>query len=824
MRPGRGHVYHGLLFLLYHLILVASATCATSKDLEGIWLGAFETPLHRLELVWRVYEPQSDSLLVLHDSPAYGVLDVPVPVVQLNADSVLFQVTRFPATFRGRRCAPDRLCGQYQGEGNPVDFALTRITRNPDSLLAYMAPRLRADGSRELEWAYHRPQQSDDGWGVGDAASAGVDMDRLRELVQGVLTSHCPNLHSLLIARGDSLLVEEYFYGYNSDRPHPIYSNAKGVCAATLGLALAEGRVPALDTPLRECFPEYSRLLTDSLKSRITLRHTLSMQAGFAWDESSSSYYDMRNTNRQKMSSDDYVAFVLAQPMSHLPGTQYTYNSGLPDLWSELVRRGTGMSCWEVADQKIFSPLRMQHYLWETNSDGTAGGLLLRPRDFLKLARVYANHGQWHGKRVLAEGWLDECYRDPWDEERLPYWNHWGRGLQMVAGIPVVYYSGGGFGGQAIFAFPDLDLLVAFTAGNYVTPSILYDEVMAKYILPPLLEPESGYASPVRTPTLQLDTYVYHHSPNTGLACLWSAMSYLNGATSEAWVYGITGAAFALNANEYLWPNCVGRWDNPCLEEQLSRLGYARKNFYAYFLQPNAASVREEARQAVIQALEDGQPAWAFDLHLPESYLIYGYDQHGVYYRGVDCNTGYGPQSWSSLGTEDPGWFEAHTMYHMGHADTLAAVRASLRCAVRMWRQPQEFPHQGFVFGPEAYTMWQRALMSDNLDFMGLAYCASAWSTARRCAADYFAELEPHLPPLHLPALQRLQTHFRVVAESWQQVCALFPYEGQERWQLQENAADPLRREQAGDALREAALAEETAVQELELLLVRWPE
>ncbi len=66
---------------------------------------------------------------------------------------------------------------------------------------------------------------------------------------------------------------------------HDIRSVTKSIVGLLYGIALAKGRVPALDTPIVAQFPEYADLGRDPERERITIRHALTMTLAMEWNE-----------------------------------------------------------------------------------------------------------------------------------------------------------------------------------------------------------------------------------------------------------------------------------------------------------------------------------------------------------------------------------------------------------------------------------------------------------------------------------------------------------------------------------------------------------
>jgi CubicO group peptidase (beta-lactamase class C family) len=113
-----------------------------------------------------------------------------------------------------------------------------------------------------------------------------------------------------------------------------------------------------------------------------------------------------------------------------------------------------------------------------------------------KLGYLYLNGGIWNGERVLNETWTrasTEAFTDVQNPAMAEFWGdrygyHWWlRNYQTPLG-PVEVFLRTGWGGQAIIAFPSLDMIVVFTGGNYATDNYMQPlhEIVSQYILPAL--------------------------------------------------------------------------------------------------------------------------------------------------------------------------------------------------------------------------------------------------------------------------------------------------------------------------------------------------
>ncbi len=681
------------------------------SNLEGIWQGTFPASPVDVNLYWRITCIEDNSVVVWYDSPFYGIKDVPVPVVEVTEDSLVMSVGLFPSEFRGGFGFEDNVIrGSYKGEGPSVPFAIVRISANPETLLPYMRPRLSESGEAELKYNYLIPEQVEGGWPVASAEEVGLDSDLLEQFTQQALAEKYPNLHSLLIVKDGKLVYEEYFYGHDRNIPHHIYSNGKGITSLAIGMAIEQGYIESVDAPIVSFFSDYEALFDVPGKRQQTLYHYLSMTSGLEWDETSTSYYDPRNTNRQMQSSPDYYEFIFSRPLVDRPGTKFTYNSGLPNVLNAVLWIKTETPPWEYIEANIFRPLGFEYYAWDTTPGGNLGGIFLRPRDFLKLGQLYMDRGNWDGEQIISPKWFDNCYKPGRLCEGPEYWNHWGREVMFVDGVPVVEYSGGGFGGQGIHAVPEYNLVVAMNAGNYFTPSVDQDQILTTYILPPLVEaskPSPDYEYTGDSTFTGITGLQYHDTMIAGLGALWGAMEYLGKDVSEAWVYGITGTAFILNANPSIYPNCLGRWANTRYGEMLEKAGIDGNMYAAYYRQLDFEETRKTAWDSVRAALDRGCPVTGFHMNIPEMYVIYGYDRYGYYFKGSECPTGYGPRCWNTIADNEPGWFEMQTLWACEEVSSQELVLAALSYAVELNSSPENHQHRGYTFGPGAYDVWQ---------------------------------------------------------------------------------------------------------------------
>jgi CubicO group peptidase (beta-lactamase class C family) len=331
-----------------------------------------------------------------------------------------------------------------------------------------------------------------------------------QRLKQAQQDGRISGLHTLLVSQAGRTVVEHYQPGEDEAWGHPLgtvifapdvlhdlRSVSKSVVGLLYGIALADAKVPPPEALLYDQFPEYPDLARQLGRDRITVHHALSMTLGFEWDELTIPYGDPRNSETAMEAAPDRFRFILERPIAGEPGVKWTYCGGATALLGRLIAKGTGEALLPYARRVLFDPMDFGPAEWMKGDDGephTASGLRLLPRDMLKVGELALAGGKWNGKQVVPADWVRRATTPMVTIDRgRSYGYHWYMG-DIVAGMPPQphHWVGGiGWGGQRLFAFPTLDLVVAMNCGNYrksgieqthVVNAVLTEVVLANFI------------------------------------------------------------------------------------------------------------------------------------------------------------------------------------------------------------------------------------------------------------------------------------------------------------------------------------------------------
>lgn len=303
------------------------------------------------------------------------------------------------------------------------------------------------------------PTQS---WRTSTMEEQGFDSRKTAEALQAIRDNHIP-VHSLMLIRNGTLMLDAYFYPYDDATYHDFASVTKSVMTTLIGIAATQGRLNP-DAPLMSFFPERSIANRDARKEKITVRQLASLSSGLECSEQ-----ENEKTLREMWAADDWVQFALNRPAVRDADKQFVYCSPDMHLLSAVLQQATGQTALEFARVNLFEPLGIRQVYWTPDPQGYSrgwGDLALHPRDAAKIGLLFLNQGQWDGKQIVSPEWIrdattahfsgtgrQENYGYGWwvspPDEEPQYFLAAGRNGQRIEVIPawniIVVTTGGGF-------------------------------------------------------------------------------------------------------------------------------------------------------------------------------------------------------------------------------------------------------------------------------------------------------------------------------------------------------------------------------------------
>ena len=265
----------------------------------------------------------------------------------------------------------------------------------------------------------------------------------------------------------DGELVDAHRWA--ADVPVDIYSHTKGFTSSAIGIAISEGLL-SLEDRLVAHFPEYLPERPDTRLEEIRLRHLLTMSSGF--DEA----LLMGDQRHAPGAPNDYIRFMLAQPLKTAPGSRFHYSSADSYLAGCMLENKAGMTLRDYVHTHILQPLDIPYPEWEHCPLGHTfggGGMFLRTADMAKLGLLYLGMGAWQGRQIVPREWVAEATRKQIDTPPSPSRWSCGYGYQFWLDPFPGAYRADGLWGQYTHVLPHRRAVVSLNCHAQDTGPIL---------------------------------------------------------------------------------------------------------------------------------------------------------------------------------------------------------------------------------------------------------------------------------------------------------------------------------------------------------------
>jgi CubicO group peptidase (beta-lactamase class C family) len=331
------------------------------------------------------------------------------------------------------------------------------------------------------------PQDVKDGWLTASADTVGMAPKRLQAMASAVQSGAFVKITSVALARHGRLVYEAYFDDLGRDGLRNTRSATKTVTSMLVGIAIDQGFLSGVETPVLAFFPDKQPLQNpDPRKERIMVEDFLTMSSILECDDFNTF---SRGQEERMYLLEDWIQFTLDLPIRGFPtwypggstapadqpyGRAFSYCTAGVVTLGGVLERAMGMDVPSFANRYLFGPLGIARREWQLTPSGgamTGGGLALRSRDLLKLGQLYLNGGVWDGTHVISQRWVEASTRPQArvDDETEYGYLWWLRAFPAgdPGGRRYTAYFMSGNGGNKVLVFPELDLVVVVTSVNY---------------------------------------------------------------------------------------------------------------------------------------------------------------------------------------------------------------------------------------------------------------------------------------------------------------------------------------------------------------------
>lgn len=240
----------------------------------------------------------------------------------------------------------------------------------------------------------------------------------------------------VLVMKKGEVIFERAGNGWSLDKPHPLASGTKSFTGVMAMMAVQDGLL-TLDELASDTITEWK---SDPLKSKITVRHLLTLSSGlapsdkvFAGGSGANILGDVAKRRAERLGTDDAdrvkpkdnFKAAIDLPMNHAPGTKFEYGPSHFYAFGELLQRKLQASdlpqktVMAYLMERVWNPLGIEVARIGRDAAGNPnlpGGALLTAREWAEFGRFALNQGsvkQTGGemKPLLKPDLLAECFK-----------------------------------------------------------------------------------------------------------------------------------------------------------------------------------------------------------------------------------------------------------------------------------------------------------------------------------------------------------------------------------------------------------------------------
>lgn len=282
--------------------------------------------------------------------------------------------------------------------------------------------------------------------------SQGISSDLFAALLRELDASKDTEMHHFMALHHGKVICECNFAPYPKGMWHITHSMCKSITGMAIGMLIEEEKLK-LDENIYDIFPDHINAFSKIFRPAITVENLLTMTSGVTFNESGI------------VSGNDWLGSFLNASVNGKPGTEFQYNSLNTYVLSAIVTKRTGETLTEYLTPRLFGPLGITKYYWETCPKGiTKGGwgLFLCAEDMAKLGQLYLQRGKWNGQQLVSEYWIEISTARHLKTQNDTY----GYGYQLWMEQRPGSFEYNGMLGQNVIIYPDMDMVLVTNAGN----------------------------------------------------------------------------------------------------------------------------------------------------------------------------------------------------------------------------------------------------------------------------------------------------------------------------------------------------------------------
>ena len=211
-----------------------------------------------------------------------------------------------------------------------------------------------------------------------------------------------------LVIQNDTIVYENYWRGLNETKRHISWSMAKSVISALLGVAQDEGAIGSVEKTVDEYLPQFKGTGYEGVKVKDVLQMSTGVKFNEDYGDPKSDIQRWFRTFAFGESQDDFATTMVNE---RPPGTYNHYVSINTHVLGMILVKTTGKTISEYFKEKLWDPIGAEHDAYwlidDQDMEMALGGLNATLRDYGKIGRLFLNNGNWNGKQLVSERWVE---------------------------------------------------------------------------------------------------------------------------------------------------------------------------------------------------------------------------------------------------------------------------------------------------------------------------------------------------------------------------------------------------------------------------------
>ncbi len=277
---------------------------------------------------------------------------------------------------------------------------------------------------------------------------------------------------SLLVTRGERMLLERYAPGFDASTRTRTWSAAKSIAATLLGMMVDDGLL-SLDEPLPVDWRPQLAVPKNEARATVSLRHALQMASGLMPVDAEGLEYQS-GSGLAYWAGDSAAIGARRRGLVRTPGTFWEYENYDTLLAVHAMRRAIAddQKYHQFPSDRLLTQLGMHQTLLGVDRFGDfilSSQVYSSARDLARFGLLYLNAGVWRGERLVSQDWID-FVRTPAPAGNNPkgqYGGHWWLVPSDRTDVPSDAYAAAGSRGQFVIVVPSHDVVIVRRGLDY---------------------------------------------------------------------------------------------------------------------------------------------------------------------------------------------------------------------------------------------------------------------------------------------------------------------------------------------------------------------